>query len=398
MANRCASSRTRCSRYSASEVRGRITGSSSPGSQTSSSRLASPTSATSSMPSSSSTAWAAATCGAPPSTTTQVRRVGELARPAGRPGRCRQRRRLGVRIGRRRPARRLRPARRGSGRTGGGPPRRSSRRRRRSVAHREPAVLALAGQAVLEHHHAGDHVGALHVADVEALDPQRRVGAARAPPAARPAPATGRSGRDARFSLCCSEGLLGVALDGLHQRPLVAALRHPQRHPAAPRRPTATRPAPRRPRAAPAPGPRAACSRRRHSLVVGRAVELQRRTARPARGSPPSVDRSRPCRRPSRAGRGPGRRARGRPGPRPRARPGRTRRRRRRCRRRARPPASPSPGAARRGRRAAGPPARTPGRALASAICRSSRRIMMVGLAGHEVAEVVDDLRGARPR
>ena len=40
----------------------------------------------------------------------------------------------------------------------------------------EAAVLALARQPVLEHDHRGDDVGALHVADVEALDPQRRHG------------------------------------------------------------------------------------------------------------------------------------------------------------------------------------------------------------------------------
>ncbi len=69
MAKRCASSRTRWSRYRPSLLRGRTTGSSSPGSQTSSSRLARPQSATSSMPSSSSARRAAATCGRPPSTT-----------------------------------------------------------------------------------------------------------------------------------------------------------------------------------------------------------------------------------------------------------------------------------------------------------------------------------------
>jgi hypothetical protein len=42
-------------------------------------------------------------------------------------------------------------------------------------AHGEAAVLALAGQAVLEHHHARDDARALQVADVEALDAQRRL-------------------------------------------------------------------------------------------------------------------------------------------------------------------------------------------------------------------------------
>ena len=60
----------RWSRYRPSEVRGRTTGNSSPGSHTSSSRLASPTTGRSSRPSSSRTAAAAATWGGPPSTTT----------------------------------------------------------------------------------------------------------------------------------------------------------------------------------------------------------------------------------------------------------------------------------------------------------------------------------------
>src|SRR5262245_53116533 len=45
---------------------------------------------------------------------------------------------------------------------------------------REPAVLTLAGQAVLEHHHRRDDVGALQVGHVEAFDPQwRRLNAQR---------------------------------------------------------------------------------------------------------------------------------------------------------------------------------------------------------------------------
>ena len=50
----------------------------------------------------------------------------------------------------------------------------------------EPAVLAGARLAVLEHDHAADRFAALEVADVVALDAQRRPGRARAhPPAAR---------------------------------------------------------------------------------------------------------------------------------------------------------------------------------------------------------------------
>src|SRR3954447_15227629 len=67
-----------------------MTGSGSPGSQTSSIRLASPQTATSTTPSSSSDRAAAATSGAPPATTRrvaagareQVRGVREPARPA----------------------------------------------------------------------------------------------------------------------------------------------------------------------------------------------------------------------------------------------------------------------------------------------------------------------------
>ncbi len=45
-----------------------------------------------------------------------------------------------------------------------------------AAADREPAVLRLARQPVLEDHQAGHDVGALDVADVEALDAQRRLG------------------------------------------------------------------------------------------------------------------------------------------------------------------------------------------------------------------------------
>src|SRR3954451_15955910 len=59
-----------------------MTGSGSSGSHTSSMRLASPQTATSTMPSSASDRLAAATCGAPPSTTSRVGGVGEPAGPA----------------------------------------------------------------------------------------------------------------------------------------------------------------------------------------------------------------------------------------------------------------------------------------------------------------------------
>ncbi len=94
----------------------------------------------------------------------------------------------------------------------------------------EPAVLGLAGQAVLEHHQRGHHVGALHVADVHALDAQRRlVKAERVLQLLQRGRARGEVAGAAQLVL--RERLLRVALHGLHQRPLVAALRHPQRHP-----------------------------------------------------------------------------------------------------------------------------------------------------------------------
>src|SRR5256885_10062082 len=52
-------------------------------------------------------------------------------------------------------------------------------RQRRQVvtrtAYREPPVFALAGQPVLKHHHARDHVGALDLRHVVALDAQLRL-------------------------------------------------------------------------------------------------------------------------------------------------------------------------------------------------------------------------------
>ena len=40
----------------------------------------------------------------------------------------------------------------------------------------EVPIIGLARQAILEHHQGTDHIGALHMADVHALDPQRRIG------------------------------------------------------------------------------------------------------------------------------------------------------------------------------------------------------------------------------
>ena len=225
----------------------------------------------------------------------------------------------------------------------------------------------LARQPVLEDHHRGDHVGALQVGDVEALDPQRRVVQPERVLHLLPAPGERAVRSLARLSLCCVSACSALRCDGLHQRPLVAALRHPQRRPGR--------------RAA----RRASCGerlgvggQRRHQDLARHvassrlaAVELRRNcstrspvvdvldlvdhpaalAADPAAADVEDLDRG--LQRVL----------------------GERRPRRRRCRRRAPPPASPSPGAARRGRRAAGPPARTPARAAASPSRCSSRRI-----------------------
>ena len=92
----------------------------------------------------------------------------------------------------------------------------------------EPAVVALARQAVLEHDHRRDHLGALEVGHVVALDAQRCL--------LEPEreldllEGLGAGGEVAgALGLVGGERLPGVAGDGLHQDPLVAALRHPQR-------------------------------------------------------------------------------------------------------------------------------------------------------------------------
>ncbi len=92
----------------------------------------------------------------------------------------------------------------------------------------EAAVLALALQAVLEDDHGGHDVVALEMGDVVALDAQR--GAVQAEGVGdllQRARARGQVGGP--LGLVQDEGLLGVALDGLHQRLLVAALRNAQR-------------------------------------------------------------------------------------------------------------------------------------------------------------------------
>ena len=198
----------------------------------------------------------------------------------------------------------------------------------------EPAVLGLARQAVLEDDHRRDDVGALDVADVEALDPQRRVGQLEGVLELLEGLAAGGEVAGPGH-LVPGEGLLGVAADRLHQRPLVAALRDPQVDAMAAQGAEPGGAGPRTRRARSGPGPRAGPGRgcpgpgRRRPAGAG---------ARSARGRPRS-----PSRPPSRAGRGSGRRGRGTPGRPPRARRRRGRRRRRRCRRRGRPRSSRAP-------------------------------------------------------
>ncbi len=94
---------------------------------------------------------------------------------------------------------------------------------------REPAVLALAGEAVLEHDHGRDHVRALQVGDVVALDAQRRLVQLQGVlDLLQRAAAGGEVGRAARLVLL--ERLVGVARDGLQQGLLVAPPRDAQPH------------------------------------------------------------------------------------------------------------------------------------------------------------------------
>ena len=304
MANRCASSRTRCSRYSPSLVRGSTTGSSWSGSHTSSSRLASPHTGMSSMPSSASACAAAATCGGPPSTTT---RPGAYANLRGRPV---------------------------SGSTSSGPSSPSDRRRRRRRRPRptrstllvehpaEPAGdrLVHAGDVVLARRRPGSRTGGTRSC---------AAGRPRTPPSTRPpgCPAgwTRRSTRSAAAprraaAPAGSPPAPGCGWSGRWPAGSCAARGSGRR--CARRSPSA--PACRRAAAPGAPPGRRARSasqllerrrvvgqRRHQHLARDRVAAARRRTAAPAPARPGRrCRRRRPCRPPSRAGRGSGRRAR----------------------------------------------------------------------------------------
>ena len=152
MAKRCASSRSRWTRYSGCEVTGSTTGSSRSGSTSSSRSLASPHSGRSPRPSSSSDLLGRRTWPRPPS---MITRSGIAQRRAS---------------------------------SSPSSPARAHRKRRRSTSwwlakSFEPSTVLIwnrryspvRGRALLEHDHRADRLGALEVADVVALDPHRRV-------------------------------------------------------------------------------------------------------------------------------------------------------------------------------------------------------------------------------
>ena len=88
------------------------------------------------------------------------------------------------------------------------------------IPDREMPVVGFAWQAVLENHQRTDHIGALHVTDVDAFDPQRRLGQSQ-----RVLDTLQR--RRPRGEVRCPpelvllQRLLRVAPDGVGQRPLV---------------------------------------------------------------------------------------------------------------------------------------------------------------------------------
>ena len=100
-------------------------------------------------------------------------------------------------------------------------------------ADHEAPVLALAGQPVLEDHHGGDDLGALEVGDVVALDAQRHLVERERLLDLLQRPVAG--GEVARpLGLVEGQRLGGVGGDGLLEVALVAALRHPDGDLAAP--------------------------------------------------------------------------------------------------------------------------------------------------------------------
>ena len=91
----------------------------------------------------------------------------------------------------------------------------------------EAPVLALAGQAVLEHHHRAHHLAALEVGDVVALDPQRGLGQVEGLLELLEAPGPGVEVAGP-LELVGGEGLAGVGRDRLQQGPLLPPAGHPE--------------------------------------------------------------------------------------------------------------------------------------------------------------------------
>ena len=90
----------------------------------------------------------------------------------------------------------------------------------------EVTVVRLARQAVLEYHQRADHVGALHVADVDAFYPQWCSGQADGILNALQRRGSGVE-VTGTFQFMLLQCFFRVALDGFGQRTLVTSARHP---------------------------------------------------------------------------------------------------------------------------------------------------------------------------
>ncbi len=96
----------------------------------------------------------------------------------------------------------------------------------------EVPIVRFSRQPVFEHHQRTHHVGALHVADVDTFDPQRRLHQTEC---LLNVLQRSRSRREipGPLELVLMQRLQGVAVHCLSQCAFVAALGHPQRDPGA---------------------------------------------------------------------------------------------------------------------------------------------------------------------
>ena len=177
MAKRCASSRTRCTRYSASEPRSSAIGTLEPGRYSNSSRLAKRGELDlSAQPSVAAAFWAAWSCGQSAVDDDQVgaAELGDalFVGPVGQSTSHDLFHGPDVVVA-------------------------------QDLSHVEVPVVALLGQAVFEDDHRADVVRALEVTHVEALDAERRLGRA---PARRPTPAGPARARCGRSGVAASHG------------------------------------------------------------------------------------------------------------------------------------------------------------------------------------------------